>query len=332
MNFSVLIKGIVIIVAIAMTQNLFANDARPTTDTSQKTVLITGASSGIGRKTTEYLASHGYFVYAGARKEEDLIDLNKIANVQSIHLDVTRQDDIDNAVKTITQNGRGLYGLVNNAGVNAFGPLTEIEEKDFNFVMDVNVYGPYRITKAFSPLLIESKGRIIMIGSLFGTISTMPLMGPYAMSKHAIEAYTDTLAAEMAPYGVKVSVIEPGTYKSEIYRNSYNRAIEEQKDNNTELADWQKQLFAKGPTEHDNYPPPDKVAETVSLALLSKKPKARYLVVPDAQQAKSTIKAAITKVVELNQDHEYSLDRSELIQMLDDALNKQKQKPHRLKK
>jgi len=70
----------------------------------------------------------------------------------------------------------------------------------------------------------------------------------------------------------------------------------------------------------------------VSLALLSKKPKARYLVVPDAQQAKSTIKAAITKVVELNQDHEYSLDRSELIQMLDDALNKQKQKPHRLKK
>jgi len=96
--------------------------------TEQKAVLITGASTGIGRHTTETLAADGYFVYAGARKQEDLDALNKIPNVEAIRLDVTVQDDIDAAVETVRQGGRGLYGLVNNAGVIAGSPIIESDE------------------------------------------------------------------------------------------------------------------------------------------------------------------------------------------------------------
>ena len=148
----------------------------------QQAVLVTGASSGIGRKITEVLASKGYFVYAGARKEQDLAELNAIENVQSIRLDVTVQEDIDNAVDTVTQAGRGLHGLVNNAGVGVVGSATQMTEADLHFTMDVNVFGPYRITRAFAPLIIESKGRITTIGSISGILSSRRLAA-YSMSK-----------------------------------------------------------------------------------------------------------------------------------------------------
>jgi NAD(P)-dependent dehydrogenase (short-subunit alcohol dehydrogenase family) len=131
---------------------------------AQKAVLVTGASSGLGRSMTEMMAAQGYFVYAGARKDKDMEELNVIENVQAVRLDVTRQDEIVAAVKTITDAGRGLYGLVNNAGVLVLQPLIEISEEDFNFQMDVNVYGPYRVTRAFAPLIIESRGRIAISG------------------------------------------------------------------------------------------------------------------------------------------------------------------------
>lgn len=329
MGFPAFIKLFVMVVVMVTTQALCANDKPATAPAPMKAILVTGASSGIGLKITETLAGQGYFVYAGARKEEDLIALNKIPNVQSIRLDVTRQEDIDKAIATITQAGRGLYGLVNNAGVAVWGPLVETSEEDFHFVMDVNLYGPYRITKAFYPLVVESKGRIIMTGSLFGIFSG-PMVGPYAMSKHGIEAFTDTLAEEMAPHGVKVSVIEPGTYKTQIYKNSYQRTFAGKKISLEEMPDWQKQLYEKGPSAHDNYPPPDRVAEAVSLALSAKKPKRRYLVVPEQEQATSTIKAAMKKVVQLNNDHSFSLDHETLMKMFEEEINKQEKA--RLKK
>lgn len=107
------------------------------TRTDQKAVLITGASSGLGRVMAETLAANGYFVYAGARKDKDLEELNAIENIQGVRLDVNKQDQIDAAVKTITKAGRGLYGLINNAGVVVAQPLIEIEEQDFYFQMNV---------------------------------------------------------------------------------------------------------------------------------------------------------------------------------------------------
>ena len=182
-----------------------------------KAVLVTGASAGIGRKITERLAADGYFVYASARKDGQLQALGAMKNVQALRLDVTDPDDIDAARKIIERGGRGLYGLVNNAGVVTLGSVVRRQAEEFDVVMAVNVYGPWRITRAFAPLIITSKGRIANIGSINGIVS-FAQTSAYSMSKHSIEAFTDALALEMAPLGVQVSVVEPGSYKSEISR------------------------------------------------------------------------------------------------------------------
>jgi NAD(P)-dependent dehydrogenase (short-subunit alcohol dehydrogenase family) len=116
--------------------------AESTDSKSSKAVLVTGASTGIGRKITERLVADGYFVYAGARKEADLKVLAAIKNVQAVRLDVTNSQDVNAAVETITNAGRGLYGLVNNAGVAAIGSLADTTMEEFDLVMQVNVYGP----------------------------------------------------------------------------------------------------------------------------------------------------------------------------------------------
>lgn len=131
----------------------------------QKAVLVTGASTGIGRKVTEKLAAEGYFVYAGARKDADLAALDAIENVDAVRLDVTKPEQIAAAVETIAKGGRGLYGLVNNAGVAVMGPLVEAREEDLHWVMDASVYGPFRVTRAFSPMIVADKGRIATISS-----------------------------------------------------------------------------------------------------------------------------------------------------------------------
>jgi NAD(P)-dependent dehydrogenase (short-subunit alcohol dehydrogenase family) len=125
-----------------------------------KAVLVTGASSGIGRSIAETLASNGAFVYAGARKQKDIDELSQIKNIVGIRLDVTKANEIVAAVELVKKEGRGLYGLVNNAGVFFHAPLIEVADSEMQFMMNVNVFGPYRVTKAFSPLIIESKGRI----------------------------------------------------------------------------------------------------------------------------------------------------------------------------
>jgi len=286
---------------------------------SQKAVLVTGASTGIGRKITEVLAERGVYVYAGARKEADLKELDAIEDVQSIRLDVTIQEDIDAAVETITNEDRGLYGLVNNAGVAILAPLIEVEESELDFIFDVNIYGPYRITKAFSPLLIESKGRITTISSISGILSGT-FFGPYSMSKHAMEAYSDSLAREMAKLDVQVSVVEPGNYNSAIGTTLKKRM--EAQGVNLEESLYQKEMQAivdrvGARTQHKE---PDEVAEAVYHALFSPSPKMRYMVVPNQKEAEWTIRKAIQELVELNQEQAFSYDRAALIQMLDETL------------
>ncbi len=163
---------------------------------AQKAVLVTGASSGIGLKITEKLASNGFHVYAGARKAADLERLDAMENVSSIRLDVTVQEEIDAAVEFVKDQGRGLFGVVNNAGVGSISSLATGPESDMDFIFGVNVYGPYRINKAFLPFLDESDGRTTTIGSVSGFIARKA--GIYSMSKFAVEAYTDSLALEIA--------------------------------------------------------------------------------------------------------------------------------------
>jgi NAD(P)-dependent dehydrogenase (short-subunit alcohol dehydrogenase family) len=287
---------------------------------TQKAVLITGASTGLGLAMTELLASQGHFVYAGARKDKDMAALNAIENVQAVRLDVTIQEDIDTAVKTITEAGRGLYGLVNNAGVAVIAPLIEVDEEDFNFQMDVNLYGPYRVTRAFAPLIIESKGRITTTGSISGILSST-LFGPYSMSKHAMEAFTDSLAAEMDRFGVHVSVIEPGNYKSDIGKNIARRM--KARGQKPEDSRYQEELSRMMEWVNSDEPmggDPIEVAEAARHALFDGNPKRRYMVVPNQRQAEITVKKAMEEMVQLNQGQKYSYSRDELVKMLDEAM------------
>jgi NAD(P)-dependent dehydrogenase (short-subunit alcohol dehydrogenase family) len=291
-------------------------------DDGQKAVLVTGASSGIGRKITEVLAGKGYFVYAGARKDADLAALNAMDNVQSVRLDVTKQADIDAAVELVTKAGRGLYGVVNNAGVGVFSPLNETPESDVDFVFDVNVYGPYRINKAFAPLLAESKGRTTTIGSISGFISG-PRSGTYSMSKFAVEAYTDAYAEEMAEAGVHVSVIEPGSYKSKIREKVVLHAMGKTPDQKAALSEEEQKRLDEMLARNEALKEPDEVADATLHALFAEKPKRRYMVAPNEEQAEATIRAALTRVVQLNADQPYAYDLDELVKMLEEIMQAQ---------
>lgn len=293
----------------------------PTDAKAQRAVLVTGASTGIGRKTTELLAQNGFFVYATARKDDDLKALGAIPNVQALRLDVTKQDQIDAAVKTVQEGGRGLFGLINNAGVAVLAPMIEVTEKDLAFQFDANVYGPYRLTKAFAPLLIASKGRIMTTGSISGTV-TWAMGGPYTMSKHAVEAFTDTLAIELQPFGVHVGVVQPGNYRSEIMTNMRERLA--QGGYGGEGSRYQKQLdrLLTQPASREQFKEPDEVAAAFLLALTDAAPKRRYMVVPNQREAELTIRAAIARVVQQNAGQPFAYDREGLIKLLDEELQK----------
>ena len=198
-------------------------------NTNEKAVVITGASTGIGKATALHLDRQGFKVFAGVRKETDAQALKQEASnkLRPILLDVTDGNSIAAAVDTIArETGGELYELVNNAGVATSAPLHAVEHSDLHFVFSVNVAGVVSVTKAFAPLIIESKGRIATTGSIAGILSGRG-MGVYSMSKHAIEAFGDSLAEDLAGTGVKVSIVEPGAYKSHIRRSAVARATQE---------------------------------------------------------------------------------------------------------
>jgi len=285
---------------------------------AEKAILVTGASSGIGRNIAETLAANGYFVYAGARKQADLDALNEIPNIRSVRLDVTKQDEIDAAVETVRAGGKGLYGLVNNAGVLTLGPITEIDEDELAWILDVNLMGVYRVTKAFAPLIIESKGRISNISSIAGILSGR-FWAPYNITKHALEAYTDDLAAEMTLFDVKVSAINPGNYKSEIgTKEAAALAKQPYSQPGSVYAEYIAEDI-KYMSDRSMYKEPDEVTAAVLHALFDDAPRPNYLVVPNETEARWTISKLIEEMAELNADQPYSYSDEELIQMLKEA-------------
>jgi NAD(P)-dependent dehydrogenase (short-subunit alcohol dehydrogenase family) len=295
-----------IAVTLALAVSLSVSHAQEATPT-RKAVLVTGASTGIGHKITEQLTAAGYFVYAGARKDSDLAALNAMKNVQALRLDVTRKEDIDSAVATVTKAGRGLHGLVNNAGVATPGPLADLTMDEFDLQMKVNVYGPVRMVKAFLPLLVASKGRITNIGSISGILAGKDL-NAYAMTKHAMEAFTDSLAAELAPQGIVVNIVEPGNFNSEIGASA------------TKRTGMQSRM-----TDRSRYKQPDEVAAAVQQALFDANPKRRYMVTPDQREAEITIRKQLEQLVQLNEGQPYTYERDTLVKMLDEILAQARQ-------
>ena len=285
-----------------------------------KAVLITGATTGIGRATAEHLAAKGYFVYAGARKDADMEALNKIDNVMAVRLDVTKQDQVDAAVELIGDQGRGLWGLVNNAGVAVFAPLTRANQSDLEFIFDVNVFGVFRVTQAFAPMIIESKGRIVNVSSVSGIYSA-PTAGMYSGSKHALEAMTDSLAMELRDLGVHVTAVNPGSFASAGFAKDCRRILDGTGADWGHLEDirqWridrcEKQLE---PGYKNEAADPIVVARTIEHALFEDKPRGRYLVASQAG-AGETIAWGIREVLALNIGHEHSYTRDEIVQFID---------------
>lgn len=253
----------------------------------EKWILITGASTGIGRATAEYLASHDFNVYGGVRKEKDYQALKKIQNVTPIKLDVTLEDSIQKAYEDIKKNKTGLHALVNNAGIARAGPLMDLSIKDLYEQFEVNLFGVHRVTKTFFPLLQKTKGRIIMISSDSGFFAT-PFFGPYCSSKFALEGYSDSLRRELILCDMEVILIQPGRVTTPIWEKG-EALLEQEKESifikyAKELG---KEAIKKGKTKGLK---PKEVAKTVYEALTTQKPKLRYLIAP------STIKYRLIKL------------------------------------
>lgn len=281
-----------------------------------KSVLVTGASTGIGRNLSETLARNGYHVYAGARKDKDIAELNGIDNITAVRLDVTKQDEIDAVVAMIRKKGTGLYGLVNNAGIGGGGPVLETPIEDQTMIYLINVEGVYRVTKAFAPLIIESKGRIATTGSIAGTVTNSRL-NAYSGSKHWIEAFTDGLALEMEPLDVSVSVIEPGNYQSHIRRSTVLREFAKVKAAGGQITEDMQKIYDETAAYELTLKKPDEVSAAYMHALFDSKPLRRYVVTPNQQEQARTINTKVRQLVQLNQWGSHTYSRDELVEMLD---------------
>ncbi len=290
---------------------------------AQKAVLVTGASTGIGLRIVETLVKHGFYVYAGARKAEDLERLDAMSNVRSVKLDVTVQEDVDAAADWVRREGRGLWGIVNNAGVVTLAPLAAGSEPAVRTTLDVNVLGVVRVNNAFLPFLLQSGGRTTIIGSISGYIAEGE-DGGYSASKFAVEGYTDSLAAELEKSGVHVSIVEPGTYKSEIREKMVAQLLAAADAGTVELDDAERAELLRTKFGNAELKEPDEVANAVLHALSSDRPKRRYMVTPNEEQARLTLSAALQRLLELNEDQPYSYDRDQLVALLDELLEKQR--------
>ena len=194
-----------------------------------------------------------------------------------------------------------------------------MEDSDLDFVLSVNVNGVVRVTRAFMPLIAEGQGRIVTIGSISGILSR-PGGSAYSMSKHAMEAFVDSLAGEMAAVGVQVSIIEPGSYKSRIRRTTGARIAQNIEAAGGVITDEMRAQMKAAAERDVNLKEPDAVSDAAMHALFADAPRRRYMVVPDQAQAGVTIRKAIEELVQLNGGHEYSYNRDQLVAMLDQAL------------
>ncbi|MAK61294.1 MAG: short-chain dehydrogenase [Ponticaulis sp.] len=251
-------------------------------------VLISGASTGIGLAAAQYLAEHGWIVFAGVRKTEDGDRLKEVnSSIHPIILDVTKPDQISEAMSDVSEalQGKTLSGLVNNAGIANMAPIALQSLDDFKAHFEVNCFGTLALTQAALPLLGMDKarngkpGRIINITSMGGEL-TAPFLGAYCATKHAVESLTDSFRRELMMYGIDAITIGPGSVKTPIWE----KAGETNKDTPYKDTPWGASLrkfadeFIKG--GEDGLEPVE-VARVIEIALTDDSPKTRYAPVPN---------------------------------------------------
>jgi NAD(P)-dependent dehydrogenase (short-subunit alcohol dehydrogenase family) len=302
---------------------------------SPQPIFVTGASSGIGNDIARSLAAQGHPVFATARKDSDLEALSAIPNVTAVRLDVRDPQQVRVAADLVREAGNGLYGLVNNAGVGDLGMVSTWTEEELRDIFEVNVFGPFRLTNAFLPMLVEGHGRVVLVGSQGGMISKK-YYGPYTMTKHALEAYSVALRDELTDYGVGVSIVQPGGVATNIGQNSFpalvkrfERAEPPFKEEAQAVLESFNQPVEPPPAEADesenNRKPsaPGVVTAAVIEALFSEKPKLRYLV-GTKWEGDRVLDALMEKLLDENDNPVHGYAREQLVGLLDRKMGERK--------
>ena len=262
-------------------------------DNKRKAILVTGSSTGIGADCTLHMTHLGYRVFAGLRNEADGQALQAKANspfLIPVIIDVTKADSIKAAFETVQmiQGSEGLAGLVNNAGIVKYGPWEFIKLEELRLQMEVNFIGQVAVTQAFLPLLCKQCGRIVNISSVSGR-AAMPFLGPYAVSKAALEAYSDSLRLELRRWGIYVSIIQPGSVATPIWEKTLsgsdawlNNLPPEAHERYGRYVDQLRQRVINSAARRS---PVELVSRAIAHALTSRHPKPRYVVGNDARLA-----------------------------------------------
>jgi NAD(P)-dependent dehydrogenase (short-subunit alcohol dehydrogenase family) len=249
-------------------------------------VLITGASTGIGRATALRLAANGWTVLAGVRDPDagERLAADGGERVVPVTLEVTDAAQVEQAAALVAERGGRLDALVNNAGIGIGGPLELVPAEDLRRQFDVNVFAQVAVTQALLPSLRAAGGRIAFTSSIGGRVAT-PFTAPYAASKHAIEAFADALRVELLSSGVQVTLIEPGSVATPIWDKSQVEA------DKLTIPPELEGVYGKVPAAMEKALadtaargiPPERVAEVIERALTARRMRARYLVGRDAQ-------------------------------------------------
>ncbi len=246
-----------------------------------KAVVVTGASSGIGAALVELLAREGFAAFAGVRSEADRAAAAALhPNVRPLRLDVTDRASIDAAAQVVAESGLPLHGVVCNAGIAVAGPLEYLPVDELRRQFEVNLFGAVEVAQAFLPQLRPARGRLVFVGSSSGRLA-IPFIAPYSASKFALRALTDGLRVELAPFGIRVALVEPSAVKTPIWAKGraskaallallpaaaaehYGAAIEA--------------VFAATDREERGAMPVAVVARAIRHALTAPKPRANYL-------------------------------------------------------
>ncbi len=252
--------------------------------------VITGASTGIGRATALHLDERGFRVFAGVRRQQDGEALRESASerLSYVILDVESAASLEVAAKTVESavGEAGLQGIVNNAGISVPAVFEFMDLDELRRQLEVNVVGAVAATKAFLPAIRRAKGRIVNIGSM-GGYNAGPFMSPYAASKFALEALTDSLRRELRPWGMQVSIVEPGSIATPIWDKGLGYAAELKE----RLPERGRELYGDAFDAMENYArsaskrgiAPEAVARAVHHALTASRPRTRYRVGLDAR-------------------------------------------------
>ncbi len=239
-----------------------------------KVILVTGASSGIGRATAQLAAQAGHIVYGTSRKLE-MATLP--GNVKPLQLDIRDNDSVIRAIDTVHSEVGRIDVLVNNAGITLFGAVEEITIDEAKALFETNLFGLMRTTHAVLPRMRErGSGHIINVGSIAGFLPT-PFETMYGASKYAIEGYSESLSYEVGPFGIFVSIIQPG-----FVRTSMDKNYTEARERLAAYTDIRAQAMETANTATRKGADPEKVARVILRAANSKRPKLRYLVGWDA--------------------------------------------------